>query len=71
MGDDLENPINPLRVEGPAHDGDSQRLTASFMDYAMASADDVPMFGVATEAVPSTVSPVGMKAVAGRAQSVR
>jgi carbon-monoxide dehydrogenase large subunit len=58
MGDDFENLINPLRVEGPVHDGGDQRLTASFMDYAMPRADDMPMFGLAAEAVPASADAV-------------
>ena len=38
-----------------------QLLTASFMDYAMPRADDLPFFGFTTEPVPSTGNPLGMK----------
>ncbi len=47
--------------EHVVHDGDGQLLTASFMDYAMPRADDMPMFGFAIEPVPSTANPMGMK----------
>ena len=43
------------------YDGDGQLLTATFMDYAVPRADDVPMFGFTTEPVPSTANPLGMK----------
>ena len=36
-------------------------LPASFMDYAMPRAGDLPMIGFSTEAVPSTANPMGMK----------
>ncbi|MCK0149104.1 xanthine dehydrogenase family protein molybdopterin-binding subunit [Marivita sp. S6314] len=40
---------------------DGQLLTATFMDYAMPRADDLPMIGFETEPVPSTTNPMGMK----------
>ncbi|MEO0917617.1 MAG: xanthine dehydrogenase family protein molybdopterin-binding subunit, partial [Pseudomonadota bacterium] len=42
-------------------DEDGQLLTASFMDYGMPRADDLPMFTFATEPTPSTTNPMGMK----------
>ncbi len=42
-------------------DEDGQLLTASFMDYAMPRAEDVPMFSFTSEPVPSTANPMGMK----------
>ncbi|WP_294610825.1 xanthine dehydrogenase family protein molybdopterin-binding subunit [uncultured Roseovarius sp.] len=53
--------IGQALCEHVVHDGDGQLLTASFMDYAMPRAKDVPMVGFATEAVPSTANPMGMK----------
>ncbi|TCP41377.1 xanthine dehydrogenase family protein molybdopterin-binding subunit [Rhodovulum marinum] len=38
-----------------------QLLSASFMDYAMPRADDVPFVTFTTEPVPSTANPLGMK----------
>ncbi len=46
------------------HDPDSgQMLTASFMDYQMPRADDLPDFRVATREVPTKVNPLGAKGV--------
>ena len=47
--------------EHVVHDEDGQLLTASFMDYALPRADDLPMFGFASRPVPSTANPLGMK----------
>lgn len=47
--------------EHVVHDDDGQLLTASFMDYAIPRADDVPMFTFVTEPVPSTANVMGMK----------
>lgn len=42
-------------------DEDGQLLTATFMDYALPRADDVPMIGFTSEPVPSTANIMGMK----------
>jgi carbon-monoxide dehydrogenase large subunit len=47
--------------ERVVYDEDGQLLTASFMDYAMPRADDLPMIGFRSEPVPSTANPMGMK----------
>ncbi|WP_095590171.1 xanthine dehydrogenase family protein molybdopterin-binding subunit [Actibacterium ureilyticum] len=47
--------------EHVVHDADGQLLTASFMDYAMPRAADMPMISFDTEPVPSTGNPLGMK----------
>jgi carbon-monoxide dehydrogenase large subunit len=47
--------------ERVVYDEDGQLLTASFMDYAMPRADDLPMIGFTSEPVPSTANPMGMK----------
>ncbi|MFP7571216.1 xanthine dehydrogenase family protein molybdopterin-binding subunit [Marivita sp. S2033] len=47
--------------ERVVHDEDGQLLTATFMDYAMPRADDVPLIGFATEMTPSMTNPMGMK----------
>lgn len=47
--------------ERVVHDDEGQLLTATFMDYAMPRADNLPMIRFATEAVPSTTNPMGMK----------
>ena len=41
--------------------GGMQLLSGSFMDYAVPRADDVPFMAFATELVPSTANPIGMK----------
>ena len=53
--------VGQALVEHVVHDEDGQLLTASFMDYAMPRADDVPMIRFATEPVPSTANAMGMK----------
>lgn len=46
------------------HDQDSgQMLTASFMDYQMPRAGDLPDFRLATREVPTKVNPIGAKGV--------
>ena len=46
------------------HDPESgQMLTASFMDYQMPRADDLPDFRLATREVPTKVNPLGAKGV--------
>jgi xanthine dehydrogenase molybdopterin-binding subunit B len=42
-------------------DEDGQNLTASFMDYAMPRATDLPMFATAISEVPSTTHPLGLR----------
>ncbi|MBL3561225.1 xanthine dehydrogenase family protein molybdopterin-binding subunit [Rhodovulum sulfidophilum] len=47
--------------ERVVHDDYGQLLTASFMDYAMPRAADLPFVQFGTEPVPSTANPLGMK----------
>lgn len=47
--------------ERVVYDQDGQLLTATFMDYAMPRASDLPMIDFSTHAVPSTANPMGMK----------
>ncbi len=42
-------------------DGDAQLLTATFMDYGMPRADDMPMITFETRGTPSRYNPMGMK----------
>ena len=50
--------------EGVGHDTASgQMLTASFADYAMPRADDLPMIAVIEQGVPSPFNPLGVKGV--------
>jgi carbon-monoxide dehydrogenase large subunit len=53
--------LGQAMLERVVYDSEGQLLTASFMDYAMPRASDVPMMRFATEAVPSTQNPMGMK----------
>lgn len=53
--------IGQAITESVVYDEDGQLLTASFMDYAMPRAADVPMVGFVSEPVPSTANPMGMK----------
>ncbi|MGX7708443.1 xanthine dehydrogenase family protein molybdopterin-binding subunit [Methylobacterium sp. Gmos1] len=55
--------------ERTVYDDDGQLLTASFMDYAMPRAGDVPFFHFETKNVPSTTNPMGIKG-AGEAGSI-
>lgn len=48
-------------MENAVHDEAGQLLTASFMDYAMPRADDLPFIGFTSEPVPSILNPFGMK----------
>ncbi|MEO9826545.1 MAG: xanthine dehydrogenase family protein molybdopterin-binding subunit [Paracoccaceae bacterium] len=47
--------------EHVVYDEDGQLLTATFMDYGMPRASDLPMIGFDTRPVPSTYNPMGMK----------
>ena len=53
--------IGQALVEHTVHDADGQLLTATFMDYGMPRAGEVPFIGFSTEPVPSTANPLGMK----------
>ncbi len=55
--------------ERTVYDAEGQLLTASFMDYAMPRAADVPFFHFETKNVPSTTNPLGIKG-AGEAGSI-
>ncbi len=53
--------IGQAITEHVVYDEDGQLLTASFMDYALPRADDVPTIGFTSEPVPSTANLMGMK----------
>jgi len=53
--------IGQALTERVVFDADGQLLTASFMDYGMPRADDIPMIGFSTECTPSLYNPMGMK----------
>ncbi|MGJ8585494.1 MAG: xanthine dehydrogenase family protein molybdopterin-binding subunit [Marinosulfonomonas sp.] len=48
-------------MERTVYDEDGQLLTATFMDYAMPRADDLPWVKFTSEPVPSTANIMGMK----------
>lgn len=48
-------------TEHVVFDDEGQLLTATFMDYAMPRADDIPMIAFNSEPVPSIFNPMGMK----------
>jgi len=55
--------------ERTVYDEDGQLITASFLDYAMPRADDVPFFHFETRNIPSTHNALGIKG-AGEAGSI-
>lgn len=55
--------------ERTVYDDDGQLITASFMDYRMPRADDIPNFSFDTRNVPSTTNALGIKG-AGEAGTI-
>ena len=53
--------IGQALTERVVYDEIGQLLTATFMDYGMPRADDVPMIDFSTECTPSLYNPMGMK----------
>ena len=53
--------IGQALTEHVVHDAHGQLLTASFMDYALLRATDIPMIKFTSAPVPSTSNPMGMK----------
>ena len=53
--------IGQALMEAARYDGDGQLLTASYMDYCMPRADDVPSFTVDTIETPCPSNPLGIK----------
>ncbi len=53
--------VGQALTEHVAYDDEGQLLTATFMDYALPRAADVPNIGFTPEPVPSTANPMGMK----------
>lgn len=56
-------------TEDTVYGGDGQLMTASFMDYAVPRADDLPFIHFETRNVPSTTNALGMKG-AGEAGTI-
>ncbi len=61
--------IGQALTEDTIYGEDGQLLTASFMDYAMPRADDLPFFHFETRNVPSTTNALGIKG-AGEAGTI-
>lgn len=53
--------VGQALCERAVHDGSGQFLSASFMDYALPRAGDLPFMAVSFSPVPSTANPLGMK----------
>jgi carbon-monoxide dehydrogenase large subunit len=53
--------VGEALMERCIYDTSGQLLTASFMDYAMPRATDLPMFETAISEVPSTTHPLGLR----------
>jgi aerobic carbon-monoxide dehydrogenase large subunit len=53
--------VGQALLEGAHYDGDGQLLTASYMDYCMPRADDLPSFKVDTIETPCPSNPLGIK----------
>ena len=61
--------IGQALLERTVYGDDGQLLSASFMDYCMPRAQDIPAFRFETRNVPSTTNPLGLKG-AGEAGSI-
>ncbi|WP_026619986.1 aerobic carbon-monoxide dehydrogenase large subunit [Ensifer sp. WSM1721] len=57
----LAQGIGQALLEGVHYDDSGQLLTASYMDYAMPRADDLPSFTVTTSNTPCPGNPLGVK----------
>jgi aerobic carbon-monoxide dehydrogenase large subunit len=53
--------IGQALLEGAVYNEDGQLVTASFMDYTMPRAEDLPMYNVETVSTPCTSNPLGLK----------
>ena len=53
--------VGQALLEGAHYDGNGQLLTASYMDYTMPRADDLPSFKVSTSNTPCPGNPLGIK----------
>ena len=61
--------IGQALMEQAVYSEEGQLLTASFMDYCVPRADDLPSFNFETRNIPSTTNPLGLKG-AGEAGSI-
>jgi carbon-monoxide dehydrogenase large subunit len=53
--------IGQALLEGVSYDSNGQLLTASYMDYAMPRADDLPSFKLSHQCTPAPSNPLGIK----------
>ncbi|MBB4017768.1 carbon-monoxide dehydrogenase large subunit [Chelatococcus caeni] len=53
--------VGQALLEGARYDKDGQLVTASFMDYCMPRADDLPSFNVGMTSTPCPSNPLGIK----------
>ncbi|MEQ1938885.1 xanthine dehydrogenase family protein molybdopterin-binding subunit [Mesorhizobium sp. CN5-321] len=53
--------VGQAMLEGAHYDGEGQLLTASYMDYTMPRAGDLPSFQVSTSNTPCPGNPLGIK----------
>ncbi|MGA2792417.1 MAG: xanthine dehydrogenase family protein molybdopterin-binding subunit [Roseiarcus sp.] len=53
--------VGQALLEGAVYNSDGQLLTASYMDYCMPRADNLPSFHVETVSTPCTSNPLGLK----------
>ena len=53
--------VGQALLEGTIYNKDGQLVTASFMDYAMPRADDLPSFDVGMTVTPCPSNPLGIK----------
>ncbi|HSF96214.1 MAG TPA: xanthine dehydrogenase family protein molybdopterin-binding subunit, partial [Thermohalobaculum sp.] len=66
----LAQGIGQALMEGVAYDaGSGQLLSASFMDYALPRADDLPAFDIRFVEIPTAANPIGSKG-AGQAGAI-
>ena len=57
----LTQGIGQALLEGVVYDESGQLLTASYQDYCMPRADDVPSYEVSHQTTPCTTNPLGIK----------
>jgi len=53
--------IGQALLEGAHYDANGQLVTASYMDYCMPRADDLPSFDIGITTTPCTTNPLGIK----------
>ena len=61
LQDPQERPSTQALLEGAHYNKDGQLVTASYMDYTMPRADDLPSFAVGMTSTPCPSNPLGIK----------